>query len=338
MMKSFGMPMKRVSTAFLLCLLLPFSAGSETFFVRKILRGDMNTSESLSFLIQVDEGLKIILPKNRTFLKALELDIQIPAEFSAHQDALSYAFFTGIQPELTETITEYQGSPIHAAALPNRAGITLGIPYGQSHSLQSTPYLSVIPVLADEKTESIFFLCREGTKKIPPELVEAKIAVTVKPVFENKGFLELVITYRQGKEIKPVENPYTIFIDAKPMTGTTGRIVLETGSHHLAVVSDFYRSVVKTFAVAQGKTSKIEIELVDIAPTVVITAPANSEIYLDDVLFALAPGAEPVSLTQGQHSIRVILGGYEVQKSITLENGKSYRISVVFDAEFEEIR
>jgi hypothetical protein len=323
---------------FCLLLLVPAILCAESLHIRKPHVADLNAAEPVSILVALDEAIRIVLPADRTFLRAVELEIKIPPELTRSQAALTYAFYQDITPPLSEFITEYQGSLVYAAPLPNRVGLTVGIPYGDSGVLQVTPYLSIVPVSMGEQTESIFFLLRQfpQNSRASPDLTGIQLSVAIKPVFESKGFLALSVQYRQGGELKPAGHPYTIFIDTQSIAPGFEKIVLDTGLHHLAIVSNFYRNVVKTFVISQGKTSSLDIELMDISPTVLITAPEVSEIFLDGAPIIL--GFEPLPLEQGEHSLRVLLGGYEVLRTIYVENGKSYRISVFFDAEIEEIR
>ncbi|MDR3284464.1 MAG: hypothetical protein LBS97_04720 [Treponema sp.] len=334
-MKQFVRPL--LSPLFFLCLfVLPATLRAESFHVRKIYTGDLNGRGPVSFLVEIDEGVQILLPADRTFLKAIELELKIPAGLAGLQDTLTYAFYREITPALSGFVTEYQGFQIYSAPVPNRVGLTIGIPYGAAGTLQTTPYITVVPAAIGKETESIFFLLRQEDKNAPPDFSMERVSVTVKPVFESKGFLELLLTYRKGREIKPVEHPYTVFIDSQPVSHGFGILTLDTGTHHLAIVSDFYRNVVKSFSVAQGKASRVEVELMDITPTVVIDAPETSILFLDDV--QITPGDEPFLLAQGEHTLRILVGGYEIRKTIHTENSKSYRISVFFDAEIQEIR
>jgi hypothetical protein len=323
------------SLSFFLFVFLPVSLCADVFYVRATHTSDMNTPSAAPVLLQANDGLKIILPSDRTLLKAIELEIRIPPELTAYHDAFSYAFYSGVAPD--EMSGEYTGTQTHNAPLPARAGLTLGIPYGKANTLQTNPYLTVVPVYADETTESVFFIlqtvARRASAPMPRELPDVRFSVLVKLIFESKGFLELAVNYRRSDDSK---SPYVVFIDERPISLGRGRIELSTGVHHLAVVSDFYRNVIKSFSIDQGKTSHLEIELVDIAPTLEIISPEHSEIYLDDAPVAASNVA--ITLTQGEHRVRVLLGGYELLRTINAENGKSYRISVFFDAEIEEIR
>jgi hypothetical protein len=318
--------------SFFLFVFLPVSLCADAFYVRRVYTSDMNMPSVSPALLQANDGLKIILPSDRTLLKAIEIEIKIPPELAAQQDTFSYAFYTSVTVT-DEMLGEYTGTRTYYAPLPNRVGLTLGISYGKADAIQTNPYLTVVPVRADETTESVFFILQTMPRRVLRELTDARFSVLVKLIFESKGFLDLAVSYRRPNDSKL---PYIVFIDEKSVSLGHGKIELSTGVHHLAVVSDFYRNVVKSFSIDQGKTSRLEIELVDIAPTLEIISPEHSEIYLDDALINAAN--EVITLAQGEHRVRVLLGGYELLRTIYAENGKSYRISVFFDAEIQEIR
>jgi hypothetical protein len=146
--------------------------------------------------------------------------------------------------------------------------------------------------------------------------------------------LDLLIRYPPGQSA-----PYSLFIDEKP--AAPGRIGLESGSHHLSVVSDFFRNEMRTFVIERGKTSRLEIELRDISPTLTVIAPDNVAVFLDDR--PLTPGKPgtgntPLVLIPGDHTLRVNISGYEMLRTFHAENGRSYNITIQLDLDIQEIR
>jgi hypothetical protein len=127
--------------------------------------------------------------------------------------------------------------------------------------------------------------------------------------------------------------------DAPDLTAAApglSRMTLATGAHHLSLVSDHFRNEVRTFTVEKGQTTRLAIDLKDITPTVTLAAPEGVAIWLDDR--PVEPSPQPLVLPQGDHTLRFSLGGYDVQRVIHLENGKSYQVSLFFELEVEEIR
>jgi hypothetical protein len=85
----------------------------------------------------------------------------------------------------------------------------------------------------------------------------------------------------------------------------------------------------------------LEIELRDISPTLIIIAPDNVEVFLDDRL--LLPGkpgmgSTPLVLDQGDHTLRANISGYEMLRTFRAENGRSYNITIRLDLDIQEIR
>ena len=78
----------------------------------------------------------------------------------------------------------------------------------------------------------------------------------------------------------------------------------------------------------------VDIALRDIAPTLQLVAPHNTIIFLDDQEIPYTK--EDFVISQGDHTIRFIVGDYETVKTIQAVNGRSYVITLSLDAEVTE--
>ena len=63
-------------------------------------------------------------------------------------------------------------------------------------------------------------------------------------------------------------------------------------------------------------------------------APNRAQIYLDNILVE-EPTKEMI-ISQGEHSIRIVVGDYEVVKVLQALNGRSYTIHTQLDVDIEE--
>jgi hypothetical protein len=171
-------------------------------------------------------------------------------------------------------------------------------------------------------------------KCVPETLLESTVGVTVKPVYEDKGRLLLKILYPRDNNNVIIEKPYTVFIDEQAVDLTGGAIILDSGTHHLSVLSDFYRNETRALTIPKAQTLPLEITLTGIAPQLLITAPEGSEVLLDGEKIELPKKA--FSIEPGDHVIKFTLGGYETIKNIHAVNGKTYSVVIAFDVDILE--
>jgi archaellum component FlaF (FlaF/FlaG flagellin family) len=125
-----------------------------------------------------------------------------------------------------------------------------------------------------------------------------------------------------------------VFIDEQAVELAAGSILLDSGMHHLSVVSDYYRNETRTITVPKAQTLALEVSLTNIAPLIHITAPEGAEVLLDGEKVDLPQKA--FTIVPGDHTIKFTLGGYEAIKNIQVINGKTYSVVIAFDVDIIE--
>ena len=100
------------------------------------------------------------------------------------------------------------------------------------------------------------------------------------------------------------------------------------------MISESYRNEVRTVIINQATSTTLDIELKSISPEISIIAPENTKVFLDDLeLFNLDL---PIQVVPGEHQIKFIIGDYELLKKLTIQNGKSYEVSLSIDIDISE--
>ena len=90
-----------------------------------------------------------------------------------------------------------------------------------------------------------------------------------------------------------------------------------------------YRSEVRTVVIEQAQTTKLEVVLKDVTPLVEVVAPEGIQVFLDSD--ELLNWQEPFNVSEGNHLLRFVLGGYEKIQSFEAFNGKTYKFSLNLD-------
>ena len=347
---------------FLLITVVFFSLSAfsyENFRVHKTVIADMTDEVSpVKAVLEVNDALVIKVPKEPVFLQGLSLEVKIPPEVAEFRDSVAYFLYTDVKPQPTEKTIDYQGNRIFINTFPTRLSCNLLIPLGTSVELKETPYSTVLPPAMSNQSGYVFFRLQLVMKGTPVNIWDSSFVIDIKPLLADKGALDLTVLApelhskeltshdseqnenleNESSEVSKIENSiinlegtglYTLYIDNELPTYTDKKIILSTGQHHLSIVSDMYRSEVRTVVIEQAQTTKLEVILKDVTPLVEVVAPEGIQVFLDSD--ELHNWQEPFNVSEGNHLLRFVLGGYEKIQSFEAFNGKTYKFSLNLD-------
>ena len=318
---------------FILLYLGAFGFG-ETFRIHKTVMVDMPETGAVTVEAGTNDALAIILPEDTTFFQGIELEIKIPEVLSRYYGSVAYSLYTGLTPMPTENTINYTGTREMIDTMPGRLSLNLIVPLTEPNTIKKNPYTITLPAVYTLESAVIFFRLQLVMKGIPENYEKEPFIITVKPVYIDKGRMSLNVTYPVDENGERLEFPYTVFVDEELVALEEQKLILDAGSHHISMVSDHYRNETRTFAIEPGKTTTVDVELRDIAPTLQFVTPDNTQIFLDGREIPYTKDAFAIS--QGEHIIRFIVGDYETVQPIQAVNGRSYVISLSLDVEVTE--
>lgn len=266
------------------------------------------------------------------FLQGIEIELKIPQSIIPYRNSMSYSLYEKVSPEPSKEIIDYAAEKIVMEILPSRLSFILQIPVKTPHTLKSNSYVTVVKTSQIDAHTVLLFRLMPVMKGLSDMVENAVFSLEIKPLYTNEGMLTLSFTYPHEEK-----KPLTVRIDENTMQNNTKPFILKPGMHHISIVSDTYRNEVRVFNIAQGKNTNLEIQLRDIAPLLSIAAPENAVIFLDEIELTV-PASERVNIptTAGVHSIRFVIGDYEIKKTVDVQNGKNYTVSLFIDAEIVE--
>lgn len=345
--------MKKSVLFFFFAMFSLFCSAKDMFRVHETILVEMNDEvSSHKARLAVNDMLAVKLPENPLFLRGLSLEIKIPKAAAEYRDAVAYSVYTGMQPEASKDTIDYSGDKLLLDTFPGKLSYNLQIPLIKNHGMKETPYSALLPAVVDISEGYVYFRLQLVMKGTPVSVLEAVFDVEVKPVIIDKGLLDITVLYpdagaaqvipssvigQDGSEMSTAaqqKKPYTVFIDEKQIVLTDGKILLPTGIHHLAILSDSYRNEVRTVKVEQGHVSKVLIQLYDNDPLLFITIPKSIMLYFNDI--QLVNFEKPYRITEGEHVLRFSLDGFESVKVIQAYKGKNYTASMLFDVTIKE--
>ena len=308
---------------------LAIGLSAETFRVHdtSILKVNENGEKS-SVQCGINSCIAIKLPEDMTFIQGLELSIKVPQIVSHWYNSVAWSFYNDIAPVPDEGVIDYSGSRINLDTFGTPLNVHIKIPLKKNHKIKKDAYSILLSEIPDCKNNIIFYRTQLVMKGADEDIYDAKFDVSCKPIYIDKGKLNLQLKNTvEDAEIQSC----TFYVDGKQWNEGD---LLDIGNHTFSLVSDFYRNEVRSFIINQAKVSTLDISLRDIAPALRITCPENSKIYLDNQ--EIFENFDFYPVVSGEHTIKVVVGNYEVVKTVNVKNGRTYSVNVNVDALIEE--
>lgn len=314
-------------------ILFPFFS-METFRVHGTKTVYLKDSDEIqTAIIGMNDALAIFLPEDPVFLQGISIEMKIPKIAADYWDTIAYSFYQYISPLPSDKLIDYVGQCMVEDTLTGKLRMNFLIPTSSELQLKETPYSIILPNRM-EALDVLLFRLQIIMKGVPESLGNCKFDLEVKPILSKKGRLQLEIEKDDIDFSQMTELPYTVFIDEQEPIYTNNNILLDSGMHHVAIVSEFYRNEIRNISIEQAKTTLLQIELKDIVPLLNISAPENTEVYIDDILCQDYSTSVPIE--EGEHVIRFVLGGYENIQVIQVFKGKTYNVSVSLGVQITE--
>lgn len=320
-----------IKASAILCLLLipPVSLNAESFKASGIVTVPISASGNASTAkAGINDCIIIQLPEDMTFIDGVELSFKFPTEIAMTKGAVAWSFYDGVFPSPTEKNLDYSGVKTASGTFGNTYSLNMRIPLKKDANFKKDNY-SFLVQSVPEAVDGKILMRLQPTAKNPDERFSSlQIKVSGKPLFTNKGQITIDANYPDGEK-----NPYTLLIDGS-ISGESETLFLSPGIHTLSLVSDYYRNEQRTVTIEPGKRHSLRINLKSIIPELKFTAPDGTRVYIDGN--HIPSISSPVQVTQGEHSLRFIFGNYETIKTLTVENGRTYSVSIFLDADITE--
>lgn len=317
---------------FLITSLLLLGANAESFRVHKCVAIALNPKgESATYEAGINDGLAITLPEDIAFIQGIEITFKIPESIADYRNSVIYTLYKNISPFPTSERIDYTGVEIANGIFPPQLSWVVQVPISKANTFKETPYSDKIRAIPDFERGFVFLRTQLAMKGVPSSVINAKFAISVKPIYIDKGRLKLSISTPTQNEDKN----YTVLIDEKPVTlDAKNRIMLKPGMHNVSIISDSYRNEHRTVMIERAEESALAIALSGTEPIITLTMPENTTVLSDGV--ELDTSSKSIYLAPGEHEIKFIVGGYEVTKQVVIQEGRTYNISLSIDAVITE--
>jgi hypothetical protein len=324
------MPKSKITLAFII-LFLCFNLHAESF--RTVIEGVVEVSSASAdnaISLGINSSVIINLGAETRFLRGVEIEITAPQSWLPYRGSLGMYIYNNINPQTGDGITDMDGRRVAFEPLPSRLRIIYQIPVRQQHGLRTTTSATVPTGVVQPSSFPIIFRLTQVSKGLPDDFENLSFNFTVKPILSDEGAVRLIPRYPTQLRNKP----FTVLIDDNVIPNISEQILLREGEHHLVILSDDYRNESRRFVVERSKTVDLTIELQDPTPIIIFEAPQNAQIYLNNTL--ISRRSDPVTVDPGQHEVKFQVGDYTLTRTLNIQRGKTYRVSLAVDLTVQE--
>jgi hypothetical protein len=278
-----------------------------------------------------NESIAVLMPRYSDFVQGFEIEIRSPPAVIASPGGFAYELWCRIDPIPDRGRLAYTGERIMMQPLPARAGYAIQIPVRADHSIKPSPYATLLPALVEQRDFPFLFRLIPIAKGLGSEAEASRFQLRIRPLLSDEGALALRLRYPEGV---PERYPLTVTVDDRRVE-PSAPILLGTGTHRLALSSEAYKDESLSFAIEQGRTLDLVVELQDTTPILVIEAPDSAIFSLDgsrvDHVEHPTLRVEP-----GEHSASCRIGDYTLTRKFTAYRGKTYKLVLEIDLQVQE--
>lgn len=312
---------------------LAFNVGAETFRVHKTNMLVLEDSfEKKTTDCGINDAVAVVLPKDMTFIQGIEISIRVPKEVAAWQDSVVWSLYSSVEPRPEDSVIDYSGTRENFGTFESLS-MNIRVPVKKENNVTKDAYSTLAELIPAGPGESVFLRLQLAMKGVDDSIWNSHFQISAKPLLIDEGILSMELETPEGELINDFKD-CTVFIDKKQTDMSSGSVMETIGQHTVSVISSRYRNELRTVTIEQAKETRLKILLRDIKPMVRLVAPENARVVFDETEYT-AP-VEPFNTTQGDHTIKFLIGDYEIVRSITVTDGRSYTVSVNIDAVVSE--
>ena len=333
---------KTVLFAFLLCFAASFDFGilnAESFRVKKTVflnlansglsesNGETDSSLSETIFAGINDCICINLPSDLTFIQGIELNIKIPQAITRCPNTIIYSLYDNISPVPSAKTIDYTGQELYTGVYPGLLSLTIQIPLVKGNTIKKTPYAD--KTLIPEHSRNFVFLRNQlAMKGIPEEVYSAQFEISAKPILINKGRLIIKTNSAQLKNMAITVDDKIVELDKN------NSCLLKPGLHNITITADSVRNENRSCMIEAAKNTVLEVNLKSTTPVLSINIPQGTQVFVNNQMTEIKN--KSLSLPPGEYTLKFILGGYEVVKQLTVQEGRTYSINVTLNADILE--
>ncbi|MDR0555074.1 MAG: PEGA domain-containing protein [Treponema sp.] len=294
--------------------------------VRVFITGNAEVSPDnpggVAISLSYTDSALILLGKDIRFFRGLELEFTVPQAYLSHRGSLAIVLYGDLSRIPGYGTSDIDARQIILEPVPNKIRSVYQIPLRTGHGLRTSPYVTVPTGIILPASFPLVFRVMPVIKGLSEEVETMRFTLNVKPILSDEGAVKILLRYPDNFPAKP----FIALIDDEVVERPQEERLLREGEHHLVIISDDYRNESRRFIVERGKVLELAVNLQDPTPLLIFESPENALIFLDNQ--ALGSNPAPLAVEPGIHEVRFQVSDYAVIRTLTVQKGKTYRVSL----------
>jgi hypothetical protein len=286
--------------------------------------------EGVSISMAHNASVLIQLGRGTRFFFFFFFKILAPQPWLQYRGSLAMELYVELERQPSTGINDIEGRRIAFDPLPSKVNIIYQLPVRESHGLRTSPYATVPTGIIAHSSFPLLLRLMPIIKGVSEELEQMRFVITARPILGDEGAVRLLTRYPDQLR----NRPFTVLIDDAVVENMAEERLLKEGEHHLVVLSEDYRNESRRFVVEKAKRLDLIINLQDSTPLLIFEAPENARIFLDNNQISRETG--PVPVEPGVHEAKFQVGDYTLTRVITVQRGKTYRITLAVGIDINE--
>ncbi|NNM68248.1 MAG: hypothetical protein HKM06_09580 [Spirochaetales bacterium] len=273
--------------------------------------------------LHLDDFAELNIPATTRFIKAVELEIQLPDEFVNSRVNLAVSIY---QIDALSQDLPGNSSRIAWEVLPPERHFYVDIPLVRQADLKA----SVDTAVLKEPAQFPLAIAIRPLEKSTSLLPELDFKIRARWVDTNLGGLEILcpgLNPDLRKELKILVNGHREL--------TEGILFFPPGIYDVTLKLPGYKTKTWTTVVSSAKVTQLTSIMQEDPPRVAFEAPKGTQVYLDGKL--VPPSAwKSLTTSKGIHTIQFVIGGYQVTDNFEITRGGLHKISLLLQIGFQE--
>lgn len=316
-----------------LFLLMHLACESVSFRIATTCTLTQKNLQEAQYLLDIDDAFLIKVEEELSLLKGVDIEVS-----QGIAKPLSFFLYSMLQPA-SENGRRHTVKELMAEEMNSKKIFVFRCAYDEKVKFSPDATIKMLPCYLNEKTLPLLFKfsqIKDDTNE------ERKVNIKIKPILQDIGGIKFNFLYPsapsfyntlQKKTETDDNHSLAVRLDDKYIKDFSKPFFTKVGQHKIQVESPLYKSEVITCVVEKGKTEIVEVQLKPMCPLLVIEGANIALVYLDDVLIKLPFYS---NVPNGEHTLKIRMDDYEMVRSINLEDGKTYNLSLSLELKMEE--
>ena len=297
---------------------------------------------SAEIMLSIENIAVVRLEGDPRLVDAIELELVVPSIVADFAGAIMFYVFSDTARQdivvSAQEISEISGYVVFADPILRAGKSFYYIPIREDADADGSAAIKVAPTPITPNRLPLAVSLVPVMKGLTQEVAVAEFGLVARSVTRDIGLVRVEYQYEDGSTYAPdslLSPEFSLYIDDDP-TPISGEYLIPPGLHSVRLESIKFEDRSITIGIDAGSTTDLILPLVLSLATVNFTAPRGASVFVDGEAVDQESGV--FTLPPGEHTIIVVVEDYTVTRRFSVEERKTYTISLTMDIEVEEAK